>query len=163
RAERQPERVRLGQERRPFLVGKAALRADQHGERPTAGSRGERGDRVFYLGVLVAEYEQAPRVARGERGGQAERRRDGRQREDAALLGRLDRVGLHALEVDARDLGVPGEDRLQAGGTHLDGLLHHVVEAGVLERREQIVEVACGALRPRALDQLQRQLAFAGC
>ena len=76
---------------------------------------------------------------------------DLRERQDAALLGGLDGVGAHAVEIDARDLGMPGDHRLQAGRPHLDGLLHHVVEAGMLERREQVMQIECAGLGPRAL------------
>jgi len=69
---------------------------------------------------------------------------------------------MHALEVDAGDLSVPGEDRLQAGRAHLDRLLHHVVEARVLERCEQIMQVERGGLGPGARADGEREPAFSG-
>ena len=73
------------------------------------------------------------------------------------MLGRLDRVRAHAAEIDALGLGVARDDRLQPRDAHLDRLLHHVVEARVLERREQIVQVAGRGLLARALDDLEPQ------
>ncbi len=63
-----------------------------------------------------------------------------------------------------------GQDRLQDRGAHFDRFLHHVVEAGVLERREGIGEVAQAILRPglrqyaeliRAFTPLDGRLPFA--
>ena len=71
--------------------------------------------------------------------------------QDAALLGSLDGVGAHALEVDALGDGPAGHDGLQARGAELGRLLDHVVEAGTLERREQVVDVGAGFLRARLL------------
>ncbi len=70
----------------------------------------------------------------------------------AALLAGLDRVGHEALDIEPRDLGAPRQDRPQAARAHLDRLLRHIVEAGVLQRREQIVDVGGRFLRagPRA-------------
>ena len=64
------------------------------------------------------------------------------------MLGGLDRVGAHTLDVDALDLGVLRQHRLQPGHAHLDCLLHHVVEALVLERCKQVVQVLRLGLRP---------------
>ena len=68
--------------------------------------------------------------------------------EDAALLGSLDDIGAHPLAVDATDLGEAGQDRLQRRGAHLDGLLHHVVEPGVFQRREDVGDIGQAILRP---------------
>ena len=68
--------------------------------------------------------------------------------QDAALLGGLDDIGAHPLGVDPGGLGEAGQDRLQRGGAHLDGLLHHVVEPGMLERRKDVGEVGQPVLRP---------------
>ena len=68
----------------------------------------------------------------------------------AALLAGFDGVGAQTLEVDARDLGAPGDERPQSPRAHLDRLLGHIVEAGVLERREQIIDVRRRLLRPRS-------------
>ena len=86
-------------------------------------------------------------LALGQHAVEAERGGDLRQRQDAALLGGLDRIGPHPLEIDARDLGVPREHRLQARGAHLDRLLHHVVEPRMLERGEQVMQVERRGLR----------------
>ena len=77
----------------------------------------------------------------GQEPRKGDRLADIRQGQDAALLGGLDRVGAHALGIDARDLAVAGEHRLQPRDAHLDRLLHHVVEPGRLERREQVMQV----------------------
>ena len=68
--------------------------------------------------------------------------------EDAALLGGLDDIGAHPLAVDPRDLGEAGQDRLQSCRAHFDRLLHHVVEPGMLQRREHIGDVGQAVLRP---------------
>ena len=68
----------------------------------------------------------------------------------AALLAGFDRVGAQTLEVDARGLGAPGDERHEPPRPHLDRLLRHIVEAGVLERREEIVDVRRRLLRPRS-------------
>ena len=82
----------------------------------------------------------------------------------AALLRGLDHIGAHALEIDPRHLGVPGDHRLQPRGAHLHRLLHQVIEPGMLERREQEMQVARPRLLAHALaDQRgQRPLAGAG-
>ena len=103
--------------------------------------RRERGDRVFDLGVLVAKHEQTGGVAIGEHAFERQWGTDVRQRQDAALFGRLDRVRAQALEIDARNLGMARDDGLQTRGAHLHRLLCHVVEARVLEGREQVVQV----------------------
>jgi hypothetical protein len=60
-------------------------------------------------------------------------------------------IGADAIEVHATNLRVPRHHRLQARGTELDGLLHHVVEAGVLERGKQVMQIAGRTLRPGPL------------
>ena len=62
------------------------------------------------------------------------------------MLGGLDDVGAHPIGVEPVHLGVPGQHRLQRAGPHLDHLLGHVVESSVLERREQVVQIAWGGL-----------------
>src|SRR5262249_10276663 len=52
---------------------------------------------------------------------------------------------------DARDLGEPRQDRVQRRSAHLDRLLHHVIKAGVLERRKHISEIRKAILRPRTV------------
>ena len=75
--------------------------------------------------------------------------------EDAALLGGLDHIGAHPLAVDPRDLGEAGQNRLQSCRAHLDRLLHHVVEPGMLQRREHIGDVGQAVLRPGLGDDRQ--------
>ena len=77
------------------------------------------------------------------------RRRDLRQRKNAALLRRFDGIRAHALEIDPRHLAVAGEDGLQPRHAHLHGLLHHVIEPRRLQRSEQIVQVRRRGLLPR--------------
>ena len=72
---------------------------------------------------------------------QRDRRRDLGKRKNAALLGRFNGIGAHALEIDPRDLAMTGEDRLQPRHAHFDGLLHHVIEPRRFERCEQVVQV----------------------
>ncbi len=60
----------------------------------------------------------------------------------------LDDIGPHPLAIDPGDLGETGQDRLQHGGAHLDRLLHHIVEPGMFERREDVSEVGQAVLRP---------------
>ena len=64
-------------------------------------------------------------------------------------------------EVDAADLGVARQHRLQPRHAHLDRLLHHVVEPLVLERGEQVVQVERRGLRARLL--LADQRAWCAC
>ena len=80
---------------------------------------------------------------------------DLRDVEDAALLGGLDGVRAHPRQIDALGLGVPRDHRLQPRDAHLDRLLHHVVEARVLERREQVVQIAGRGLLAHALGDVQ--------
>ena len=74
-----------------------------------------------------------------------------RQGDDPALLRRLDGIGAHAVEVHAGALGAPREDRAQRTRPHLHGLLHHVVEPGMLEGREHVEEIGRRCLLPHAL------------
>src|SRR5947207_2803264 len=73
------------------------------------------------------------------------------------LLRRFDRLGAHPLGIDAPHLREASEDGDEARGAHLDRLLHHIVEPGVLERSEQILEVRRRCLRPRGFDDPQPQ------
>src|SRR5439155_26020372 len=106
---REPDDVRRPQQGSPLVLGEPSLRADQNRERRRSAAggpgRGERRQRVPYLGLLIAEDQQALRLSLGQHALEAEWGSDLRQRQDAALLGSLDRIGLHALKVDARDLG----------------------------------------------------------
>ena len=109
---------------------------------------GERVERVGFLRLLVAEDEEPLGRPAFERFAERLDRRNLRNPDHAALFAGLDRVGPQTLEIDAGDLGVAGDDRPQAPRAHLDRLLRHVVEPGVLERREQIVDVRRRLLRP---------------
>ncbi len=82
--------------------------------------------------------------------------------QNPALLGCLDGIGAHALEVDPAALGPAGEDGLQGADAHLHRLLDHVVETRVLQGREQVEEIERVGLLPPALcrDQLRRLAAF---
>ena len=82
----------------------------------------QRGNRVLHLGLLVAEHQEAGGGALAEHLLQRPRLADVRQCQDTALFGRLDGIRPQALEIDARDLGVPREDRLR-GPTRLAGAL----------------------------------------
>ena len=140
------------EQRLPLLLGKAAFRADQHGERqPRARGRGQRRHRVLHLGVLVAEHQQATGIGLSDRRLERDRLGDLRQRQNAALLRRLDHIGAHAVEIDARHLGVPGDHRLQARGPHLHRLLHQIIEPGMLERGKQKMQIGRARLLPQAL------------
>ena len=120
--------------------------------RPTPPSRvrpRERVERIRLFRLLVAEDEQPLRRPAREAPRRAARGGDFGRPDHAALLAGLDRVRAQALEIDARDLGAPGDDRHEPPRAHLDRLLRHVVEPRVLERREQIVDVRRRLLRPR--------------
>ena len=95
----------------------------------------------FDVGVLVAEHQQPIRRPAAQQRVELLGSAISGNVENAALLGGLDRVGAHALEIDALGLGVARQHRLQPRGAHLDRLLHHVVEPRVLERREQVMQV----------------------
>ena len=127
-----------------------AFRPDEEGERtPGRQGRGERGQRIGDRRVLVAEDEETigrPIVEElFERHGFG----DFRQGQNAALFGRFDRIGPHAGEIDTGRLGAMRHDRLQPAGAHFDGLLHHVIEPRMFQRREQVVEIAGALLRAR--------------
>ena len=98
---------------------------------------------------LVAENQQALRLALAEIAIERHRLGDRGEAEDAALLGGLDDIGAHPLAVDPRDLGVARQNRLQLRGAHFDRLLHHVVEPGMFQRRKHIGDVGQAVLRPR--------------
>ena len=74
---------------------------------------------------------------------------DLRNVQDAALLGGFDHIGPHAIKVDARNLRMPGDHRLQKRGPHLHRLLHHVIEASMLEWCKQKVQIASRRLRAK--------------
>ena len=116
----------------------------------------QRRDGIGEFGGLVAEHQQPLAVAAGEIAVQRHRLGDRGEAEDAALLGGLDDIGAHPLGVDPGDLGEAGQHRPQRRGTHLDRLLHHVVEPGVLQRRKDVSEVGQPILRPGLGDSISR-------
>ena len=73
----------------------------------------QRRDRAVLLQPLVAEDEQPPGVECRQRRLERLFRLDAWQVEDAALLGRLDGVGPHPVEIEPRDLGPAGQDGLE--------------------------------------------------
>src|SRR5262249_279925 len=162
RPEREPHHIGRLEQSSALVLRKSAFRPDQDREphRCRRTRRRKRGDRVSHLGVLVAEPDQPPPIAGGQHAGEPKRRRNLRQRQDAALFGGLDGVRPHPLEIDARHLGMPGQHRHQARRAHFDRLLHHVVEARLLKRREQVVEVESWRLRARSLADRERKRAF---
>jgi hypothetical protein len=165
RPERKPHRIGQFEERRTLVLGEAPLGANEHGERqgmPVAriSRLRERGDRVVHIRRLVAEHEQTLGLELGDHLLEAQRRADVWKRQDAALLRGLDGICAHALEVDARDLRVAHEHRLQSRGAHLHRLLCHVVEASMFEWCEQVMQVERPGLRPRAFDDGKREGAF---
>ena len=81
------------------------------------------------------------------------------ERQDAALFGSFDGVGAHAVEIDARDLGVPvitgcGRD---APSRRPSAPCNR---GGHAERREQVMQIECAGLGPRALGDVDRDCAF---
>ena len=64
-----------------------------------------------------------------------------RHPQDAALLGGLDRIGAQPLHIDALGHGAARDHRLEPRRAQLGRLLRHVIEAGALQRREQIMQV----------------------
>ena len=123
------------------------FRANQDSKRlvraPTLSEEG--CHRITHLGILIAKDQQAI----GRRRDLFEWHRFGNLRhpKNAALLGRLNRIGAHAIEIDARNLRVPGHDRLQPRSAHFDRFLHEIVEPCVLERRKQKMQIAGAGLR----------------
>jgi hypothetical protein len=65
------------------------------------------------------------------------------------LLGSFDHIRPHPIEVDARDLRVPRDHRLQERRAHLNRLLDHVIEARMLQRRKNKVQVCRPRLRAK--------------
>ncbi len=55
-----------------------------------------------------------------------------------------------------------GQNRLQARGAHLNGLLHHVIQPRRLEWGEQVMQVGRRGLRPGLSDQGHPDRALAG-
>ena len=134
------------EQRRALVLGEAALRSDQHRERrpdPCAARAAvSAATGSLRLGVLVAEHQQARRVAGRRACGRAAR---ARQSPGSVRMPHCSAASIAFARMRSRltraDLGVAGQHRLQPRGAHLDRLLHHVVEPGVLERGEQVVQI----------------------
>ena len=135
----------------PLVVGKAALRPDQQAELLLRDAL-QRRQRIVGGGILVAEDQPPIRLPARQQPVELDRVRAPRDGQDAALLGRLDGVGLDAVGADLADLRVLRDDRLQHAGAHLDRLLHEIVEPPLLQRREAVDEIGTRRLRPRLLD-----------
>src|SRR5438552_1495780 len=73
-------------------------------------------NRVRHIRRLVAENEQTLGLKLGDHPLEAQRGADVWKRQDAALLRGLDGICTHTLEVEARDLSMAREDRLQSRG-----------------------------------------------
>ena len=73
--------------------------------------------------------------------------------ENPALLGGFDRVCLHALDIELGDGRVSGHDRLEKRNAHFDGLLHHIIQPALFQRRKCIVNVLRSGLLPNLFDQ----------
>jgi hypothetical protein len=71
------------------------------------------------------------------------------------LLGRLDGVGAHSVEIEFSHLRVACRDRGETRNPHLHGLLHHVVETGMFERGKHEMQVASESLGLYAPDKIE--------
>ena len=74
----------------------------------------QRLQRIGGVRGLVAEHQQALRLAPAQIAIERHRLGDLGDAQDAALLGGLDDIGAHPLAVDPGDLGEAGQNRLQA-------------------------------------------------
>src|SRR5688500_14643441 len=120
----------LGEEQLAFVVGKAALGADEDtdGEAVEVHQLGVRG---VVGGAFVGEDQAAEAMLLLPSGDEVCERDlvgEGGDAEDFALLGGLDDIGVELVGFQARDLGEAGDDRLDGAGAHLGGLLYEVVE-----------------------------------
>src|SRR5690606_31767597 len=104
----------------PLLLGEAAFRTDEHRQTALGDAaqhrqrlRGATGFALVAEDDAAAGLDARPAV---EKLAQRQRLVDLRQAEDAALLRRLDGVGFHALQVEAADLRVLGQDRAEQAG-----------------------------------------------
>src|SRR5205085_9549577 len=102
----------MAERQRPLLLREPALRPDRKRDAGAGvpGAR-ERLERARDRGLLVTEDEQALRLEPREGALEALLGQDLRDGQDPALLGCLDDVGAHALEIHARDLRAPGQHR----------------------------------------------------
>ena len=105
----------LGCEKLTLGPVEAALGSDQ--QRQRAGQQAaERGQGIKLLAALIAENQPAGGIPAGNGPLQFHRLVHGRHAQYAALLGRLDGIGAHALGFDPLGLRVLRQDRLQHGG-----------------------------------------------
>ena len=81
-----------------------------------------------------------------------------RRVQQAALFGGLDHIGAQALQIHAPNLSAPREHGDQPRDAHLRGLLNHIIESRLLERREGVVEIAGRALRAHLFQDDKRRL-----
>ena len=74
-----------------------------------------------------------------------------RHAQNAALLGRLDGIGEQAVGLDALGDRVARDHRAKRARAELGRFLRHIVEAGALQRREQIMQIGALVLRARLM------------
>lgn len=146
-------------EKRPFLVRKPALRANQNRKGRRRGLDGGNGVGFVSRQGLVGD-NQTPfaktceEIAKGLRFGNLG------HGEDAALLARLDHVLAHALSVDAPHLAVLGEDGDEAACPHLHRFFHHVIKPRLTQRCERIPQRQRRRLRAHSLMRLKGHAAL---
>ena len=133
-------------------LGLASSKARSSSAKPPSGP--------ISFGILVAE-DQAAFAERIEGLRKRDRVRGLGDGQNAALLGGLDRIGLHALDIDPRRLGMARGHRLKPRGAEFHRLLHHVIEPRMFERREKVMQVAGRVLRPGLLGDGERDRLFA--
>lgn len=134
----------------------AAFRADEERRRTGTTTHrlgGEERGKVPGRCRRVGEEEAPRRRPAGERFGERPRRRDRRQRQPSALLGRLDHLRLQAVEVDTRRRRPPREHRLHRADTKFGGLLDDKVGGVFFERREQEQRAGFGSLPAQAVQR----------
>ncbi len=109
RAEGNLQDVAASQYRGALRLVEAAFGTDQHGERGTRAQfdafATQRRQRIGYGRVLVAEDEQALRIELREVALEINWLDRFRDRQQAALLRRFDRIGAQAMGADATQLG----------------------------------------------------------
>jgi hypothetical protein len=104
---------------------------------------------------FVGKVQRAPRVVRAQECLQPDRRIDCGEAGAPALLGRLDDVRRHPLEVQLVDDRPLRDDRLKPNDPQLDGFLHQPVDPPLLDRSERQREVGNDLLRSHRLDDGQ--------
>ena len=150
---RKPHHTRSPQQRRSLLIRKAAFRTDKQCERRhnalACPNCRQGGDRIVQFSVLIAKYQYTLRRKLRQHLCQSNGWRNRGNGQHAALLRSLNRIGAHAIEIDSGRLSMARHDRLQMRNAKLDRLLHHVVKPGMLERCENVMQVARPRLGPR--------------